>query len=335
LGIAQLRGQAGGASSARVDRDLPFSRIGICLAVVALVLTLVPNVLGFLDSVAVRAMSVGLILVFAFFFVTVAARIVGMVGVTSNPTSGMTIATLLGSSLLFYLLGWTSLEGKATALMVGTVVCIAASVAGDMSQDLKTGYLLGATPSWQQIGELLGVITSAAFVCLTVVTLHETIGIGTPELPAPQATLMRLVIDGVIDQNLPWRLIFIGVALAVGAALLRLPALAFAVGVYLPLSTMAPVFFGGLLQWFMCRRADPQVAAERRKRGILFGSGLVGGEGLMGVALALYVLISGNKVIPGLGLKFSPFVSSCITAGAIGAILLLIAAAAKSKRVAS
>jgi putative OPT family oligopeptide transporter len=287
LGVSQLRDKSpAGHQLRRVDDDLPFKYVAIGLVGVLLLLIFVPGILGYIDSLAVKAAAALLIAVFAFFFVTVASRIVGMVGVTSNPTSGMTIAALLGTSLIFYLLGWTDLAGKATALMVGTAVCIAASIAGDTSQDLKTGFLLGATPRRQQIGEILGVVTSAWFVCLTIVVLDKSIGIGSPELPAPQATLMRLVIDGVIDQDLPWRLVFIGAALAVVPAVVGLPSLAFAVGVYLPLSTMVPVFLGGLLRWWICRQTDPATATARRKQGVLFSSGLVGGEGLMGVGLA-------------------------------------------------
>ena len=284
-----------------------------------------------IDSLVVKSMAAVLVAVFAFFFVTVAARIVGMVGVTSNPTSGMTIATLLGTSLVFYLAGWTDMAGKATALMVGTAVCIAASIAGDTSQDLKTGFLLGATPRRQQIGELLGVVSSAFFVCLTVMALHESIGIGTAALPAPQATLMKLVIDGVIDQNLPWNLIFIGVALAVVAAILRLPSLAFAVGVYLPLSTMAPVFLGGLLRHFMTRKQSAERADAVRRGGVLFGSGLVGGEGLMGVGVAVYVLATDGKPIPGIELGVPGWMNSLIALGAIVAILATVAWAARRR----
>ncbi len=216
-------------------------------------LTFTPGVLGYLDSIAVRATGSILIAVFAFFFVTVSSRIVGLVGVTSNPTSGMTIATLLGTSLVFFLMGWTDMAGKATALMVGTSVCIAASIAGDTSQDLKTGYVLGATPRLQQIGEILGVVTSAGAVCIVVMMLHQNVagGLGGEELPAPQAVLMKLVIDGVLDQSLPWPLIFIGVGIGLVASMFKIPVLAFAVGVYLPLSTMAAVFVGGVLRWWL------------------------------------------------------------------------------------
>jgi len=301
LSVAQIGKSTQAAAVDRTNQDLSFKTVLWILVAILLVLTLVPGILGYLDSVVVRALASILIAIFAFFFVTVSSRIVGLVGVTSNPTSGMTIATLLGTSLIFYFMGWTDSLGKATALMVGTVVCIAASIAGDTSQDLKTGYLLGATPRRQQIGELIGVITSAGFVCLVVILLNQNVegGLGGPELPAPQAVLMKLVIDGVLDQNLPWALILIGVGIAVVAALLKVPVLPFAVGVYLPLSTMAAVFLGGLTRYLLTRNVSPEVAEQRRERGVLFGSGLVGGGGLTGVLLAVWVGIRGGERIVG------------------------------------
>jgi len=224
--------------------------------------------------------------------VTVSSRIVGLVGVTSNPTSGMTIATLLGVSGLFLAFGWTDLQGQAAALTVGAVVAVAASIAGDTSQDLKTGFLLGATPRRQQVGEVFGVLTSAFFVCLTVTVLSEAYGFGTRELPAPQATLMKLVVEGVLARDLPWLLVGIGGAIALVAELVGLPSLAFAVGIYLPVATMTPVFVGGFLRWMMEKRAQNEDEAnERRERGVLFGSGLVGGEGLLGVGVAAYAVL--------------------------------------------
>jgi len=294
LGLGQIRRRVGAAMPEieRTQRDLSLRTVLVMLGVIVAALAIVPGVLGYLDSFTVRALAALCIAVFAFFFVTVSSRIVGLVGVTSNPTSGMAIATLLGTSLVFLLMGWTDTLGKATALMVGTAVCIAASIAGDTSQDLKTGFILGATPYRQQIGELIGVITSAGFVCLVVIVLNDGTpgGLGGPDLPAPQAVLMKLVVDGVLDQSLPWGLIFIGVGIAAVAALLRVPTLPFAVGVYLPLSTMGAVFLGGLLRWMLTRRQDPVLAESRRERGILFGSGLVGGGGLTGVLLAVWVV---------------------------------------------
>jgi putative OPT family oligopeptide transporter len=326
LGLGALRGGAGSVV-ARTDRDLSFKTVLGFAAAILLVLTLVPGILGFLDSVVVRALASVLIAVFAFFFVTVSSRIVGLVGVTSNPTSGMTIATLLGTSLVFFLCGWTDAFGKATALMVGTTVCIAASIAGDTSQDLKTGFLLGATPRLQQIGELVGVITSAGFVCLVVGMLHASVegGLGGPELPAPQAVLMKLVIDGVLDQNLPWALIFIGVGIAAVASLFRIPVLAFAVGVYLPLSTMAAVFLGGLLRHLLTRGLPAAKAESRRERGVLFGSGLVGGGGLTGVLLALWVAVRGGQKIEGIPLDLTEPLSQFLSLAAVAAMLGILA----------
>jgi putative OPT family oligopeptide transporter len=303
LGIGQITRKVGAALPEvdRTDRDLSFSTVLMWLGAILLALTLIPGVLGYLDSTLSRALASVCIAVFAFFFVTVSSRIVGLVGVTSNPTSGMTIATLLGTASVFYLMGWTDTLGKATALMVGTVVCIAASIAGDTSQDLKTGFILGATPYKQQMGELIGVITSAGFVCLVIIILNQGTpgGLGGPELPAPQAVLMKLVIDGVLDQSLPWALIFIGVGIAGVAAIFRVPTLPFAVGVYLPLSTMGAVFLGGLLRWYLTR-GDSESAEVRREKGVLFGSGLVGGGGLTGVLLAIWVVaVRGGEPIIG------------------------------------
>ncbi|MFC1521274.1 OPT family oligopeptide transporter [Elusimicrobiota bacterium] len=331
LGIAQMSKKRSEAKIERTDTDLSFKFVFGAATCILLVLVFVPGILGFLDSIAIKAVAALLIAVFAFFFVTVSSRIVGMVGVTSNPTSGMTIASLLGTSFVFYLMGWTDLAGKATALMVGTTVCIAASIAGDTSQDLKTGYLLGATPRRQQIGELMGVITAAFFVCWTMIILHKTIGVGTEELPAPQGVLMGLVINGVIEANLPWTLIFIGVGLTLGATFFRVPLLAFAVGVYLPLATMAPVFFGGLLRHLITRKKTEHEAGNLREKGVLFASGLVGGEGLMGVGIALIVLASDGMKIKGFPLGLPGWGNSLVSLAGIAAILWLISKAAKGK----
>ncbi|MEJ2678748.1 MAG: oligopeptide transporter, OPT family, partial [Gemmatimonadota bacterium] len=300
IGGRQLRARLreGAAVVPRTSQDLSLAVVGAGALLVALVLITVPHAFGSIDLAAERAVAAICVVIFAFFFVTVSSRIVGLVGVTSNPTSGMTIATLLGTSSVFLLLGWTDNAGKMAALTVGTVVAIAASIAGVTSQDLKTGFLLGATPRRQQTGELVGVLTSAFFVVLTVLVLARGYGFGTEELPAPQATLMKLVIDGVLQQSLPWAFVGIGVGIALLAELARIPSLPFAVGVYLPVSTMVPVFLGGALRWFMDRGAkDEEDRLARRDRGILFGSGLVGGEGLIGVVIAgaAYLAVSRNR----------------------------------------
>ncbi len=221
------------------------------------------------------------------------------------------------------MLGWTDTAGKATALMVGTVVCIAASIAGDTSQDLKTGFILGATPYKQQIGELIGVVTSAGVVCLVVMLLHGTVegGLGGPELPAPQSVLMKLVIDGVLDRNLPWTLILIGIGIGSLASLVKIPVLAFAVGVYLPLYTMGAVFLGGVLRWVLTRSVAPEESERRRERGILFGSGLVGGGGLTGVFLAVWVAARAGEPIRGIPLDLPHVVEEALAFLTIAAIL--------------
>ena len=232
IGASQLRERMGNAvdNIPRTSRDLSLKVVGIGAGVIILGMALIPQVFGNIDSVAIRLIAAFLVVIFAFFFVTVSSRIVGMVGVTSNPTSGMTIAALLGTSVIFLMAGWTDDIGKATALTVGCVVAIAASIAGDTSQDLKTGFLLGATPRNQQIGELAGVITSATFVCLSVILLDKAYGFGTEELPAPQATLMKVVIEGVLDNALPWVLVAIGVGIALLCEALKVNSLGFCRG---------------------------------------------------------------------------------------------------------
>lgn len=300
IGAHELRERVEAGDSApkilRTAQDLPLITVGIGILIIGLMLAFVEAPFGALDHTLERIVAAICVIIFSFFFVTVASRIVGLVGVTSNPTSGMTIAALLGTAGVFLVMGWTDIVGKAAALTVGCVVAIAASIAGDTSQDLKTGYLLGATPKRQQIGELVGVLTSATFVCLSVLLLAETFGFGGKELPAPQATLMKLVIDGVLDQSLPWGLVAIGAGIAIACELFRIPSLPFAVGVYLPVSTMTPLFLGGMLRFWLERKSKTDMEkTERRDRGVLLGSGFVGGEGLLGVAIAAAAFIQDRK----------------------------------------
>jgi putative OPT family oligopeptide transporter len=329
VGWQQLKArlEEGGVQLPRTAQDLSIIVVGVGAGIIALSMAAVPHVFGHLETFVIRLIGALLVTIFAFFFVTVSSRIVGLVGVTSNPTSGMTIASLIGTSLIFLIMGWTDDAGKVAALTVGCVVAIAASIAGDMSQDLKTGFLLGATPHKQQIGEIIGVLTSATFVCLTVLFLDKAYGFGTSELPAPQATLMKLVIEGVLQNTLPWILVGIGVLIAILSELLRVPSLPFAVGVYLPLTTMVPVFFGGLLRMYLERSApSPNEAAERRERGILFGSGLVGGEGLLGVGIAAAAVIQGSAPA-GFGFEWA---GSAAPWAALLAFILLIVGFARS-----
>jgi putative OPT family oligopeptide transporter len=289
IGTRQLKARLGDRTVTvpRTGRDLPAGFVALAVLLIAGGMALIPHVFGVIETLPMRVTAAVCVVISAFFFVTVASRIVGLVGVTSNPTSGMTIASLLGTSAVFLLMGWTDSTGMVAALTVGCVVAIAASISGDTSQDLKTGFLLGATPRKQQIGELVGVLTSATFVCLTLMLLHRSYGFGSEELPAPQAMLMKLVIEGVLQAKLPWVFVGIGVAIALVAEAFRIPSLPFAVGVYLPVTTMVPVFLGGALRWLVQRGVKTaEEKNKRRERGVLFGSGLVGGEGLLGVAIA-------------------------------------------------
>lgn len=322
MGSRQLRERLGGGTAVeepRTEQDLPLKVVGIGAVMIAAVLALVPQVFSSFDSLLARSVAAVLVVIFAFFFVTVSSRIVGLVGVTSNPTSGMTIATLLATSSIFLLMGWTGDIGKVAALTVGCVVAIAASIAGDTSQDLKTGFLLGATPRRQQTGELIGVLTCAVFICLTVIVIGRTYGFGSEEIPAPQAMLMKVVIEGVLENTLPWGLVGIGVGLALIIELLGIPSLPFAVGVYLPVSTMVPIYLGGLLRHFCERTASSdEQAASRRERGVLFGSGLVGGEGLFGVVIAI-VAYAQSKAPAGIGYTWAgaagPWLSAVVFLG--------------------
>jgi putative OPT family oligopeptide transporter len=299
-----LRGLAarksGAPSTVRTQRDLPMAAVLFGTVAIVLLLALVPGVLGGGAPILFRAIAAICIAIFAFLFVTVSSRIVGLVGVTSNPTSGMAIVTLLGTSVLFYSMGWTDAFGKITVLTIGTVVCVAASMAGDISQDLKTGYLIGATPARQQAAEITGAIVNAGVIAGVVLLLGTQYGFGGADFPAPQATLMKTVIDGVLNANLPWGLVLTGAAFAIVAELLGIPSLAFAVGIYLPLSTMTPVFAGGCVRALVERLKTRAAGGQDRggsdtDSGMLLASGLIAGEGVMGIGLAVTALILQRK----------------------------------------
>lgn len=306
----------------RTQTDLPITILGLGVLIVITILVLAPQVLGIQTSLIIRFIASLCIVFFAFCFVTVSSRIVGMVGVTSNPTSGMAIVTLLGTSLLFYALGWTDILGQVTAITIGTVVAVGASIAGDISQDLKAGYIIGATPMRQQTSELIGVLTSAFAIAAAVWLLGRSFSFGSVELPAPQAVLMKTVVEGVLGGDLPWGLVLIGGAFAVVAELLRIPSLPFAVGIYLPLSTMTPIFVGGLVRQIIENRAgkDEQLRTHKKEKGILLGSGFIAGEGIAGVLIALYAFIAKAKP-KGIGIVWPGDLGDFI---ALAAFLLLV-----------
>ena len=276
-----------GTAVPRTDRDIPAWAVLAVPAAVVLTLFLVPDLLAGRMSLVPRLVASMGVAVFGVVFVVVSSRIVGLIGVSSNPTSGMTLVTLLGVSLVFVMAGWTDPSARAAILTVGTVVCVAASKAGDISQDLKTGFLVGATPARQQASQFLGAAFACWAVAGTVLLLGRAYTFGSPELPAPQATLMKTVIEGVLSGALPWGLVGTGSTLALSAMLTGLPGLAFAVGIYLPLASLSPIFVGGLVRRMVEASRDPD--RTESDPGILGASGMIAGEGLVGVAIAFVV----------------------------------------------
>jgi putative OPT family oligopeptide transporter len=287
--VASLRAGSGAAGSRRTERDLPITFVLGGAAALVGIMAFLPFVPG---SIPGKLLLGLMIVAFGFFFVTVASRTVGLIGSSSNPISGMTIATLMATCLVFIGIGWTGDVYQPMALCVGAMVCIAAANAGATSQDLKTGYLVGATPRAQQIGLLIGVVTATIVVGLTIRLLDggPAHRIGTEMYSAPQATLMATLIKGLLARNLDWQFVLVGVGLAVTVELCGVKSLSFAVGAYLPLSTTAPIFVGGLVRALADRlRGAPKDADETEDLGPgnLFATGLVAGGAVAGVAIAI------------------------------------------------
>lgn len=272
----------------RTERDLPLSIVVIGSIALVIFMSVIP-------TIPTNFLSAMMIVVFGFFFVTVSSRIVGLIGSSSNPISGMTIATLMATSLIFLGIGWTGDIYQPIALVVGSIVCIASANAGATSQDLKTGYIVGATPRLQQIGLIIGVLVSVTVIGFTLLLMEKTLGIGpvTPEhphpLPAPQATLMATIIKGLLSNSLPWGLVIIGMALAAVVELCGVSSLAFAVGAYLPLSSTSPIFIGGLVKWLVDKRKNRKEAESEIGPGALFSSGLIAGGALTGILIAVLI----------------------------------------------
>lgn len=288
--VGSLRDLKAGTALSRTERDIPITWVAIGSVALVLIVAILPQLPGTFPGTLLMGL---LVVVFGFFFVTVSSRITGIIGNSSNPISGMTIATLMATCLIFVALGWTGEVHQSLALSVGGIVCIAAANAGNTSQDLKTGYLVGATPIHQQVGLLIGVITSAFVIGWTLQILDGSMrfegvahAIGTDKYAAPQATLMATIIQGLLAQNLPWGLVFVGMFLAVVVELCGVRSLPFAVGAYLPLSTTSPIFVGGALRWLMERQAGKKEESELSS-GMLYSTGLVAGGSLTGIAIAL------------------------------------------------
>jgi putative OPT family oligopeptide transporter len=281
-------GTKGGTVQTRTERDIPAAVVLGGSLLLAIFLAVAPRM-----PTQGNPLVAVLIIIFGFFFVTVSSRITGLIGSSSNPISGMTIATLILTCTIFVALGWTGSIYAPVALTDGESLCIAAALAGGTSQDLKTGYIVGATPIYQQMGLIIGVVASSLVIGLTTLYLHRVMGIGSAALPAPQATLMATIIKGLLGQNLPWGLVLVGVFISVTLELCGIHSLSFAVGSYLPIATTAPIFAGGVVRALVERKTGVAEESEVGS-GTLFSSGLIAGGSLAGI---LYAVLYGRNII--------------------------------------
>ncbi len=297
-----VKGMRGGSDvgSERTNQSLSMKLVLVAIAVLTILVWLVP-------AIPVSLIGAAVVVIFGFFFATVSSRMVGLVGSSNNPVSGMAIATLLIATVILKITGDTGAHGMRAAIAIGSIICIVAAIAGDTSQDLKTGFLLGATPRKQQIGEVFGVVAAALAIGGTLNLLDSAWGFGGDQLAAPQATLMKMIIEGVMDGNLPWGLVFIGVFIAIVVEIIGIPVLPFAIGVYLPVQLNACIMVGGLVRLFVDKMKKSE---EDKKRitndGILFCSGMIAGEGLVGILLALLAVFGIDKFIDISGLLNLP-----------------------------
>lgn len=281
----------GGHTTLRTDQDLSMKFIIGGIIAMAALMVAVP-------VIPISPMGAALVVIFGFFFATVSSRIVGIVGSSNNPVSGMTIASLLFISIIFVANGNVGQEGMMAVIAIGSIICIVAAIAGDTSQDLKTGYLLGATPKKQQIGEIIGVIAAGLAISGVLYLLDSAWGFGTEQLGAPQAMLMKMIIEGVMNNNLPWALVFIGVFLAIAVEVVGIPVLPFAIGVYLPVQLNACIMVGGLIRLGLEKSKKEKKDKERMiSDGMLYCSGMIAGEGIVGILLALFAVFKINEVI--------------------------------------
>ena len=312
-------GSAGTAGSDRTSKDLNFKLVIAAIVVLTLAIWLIP-------AIPVSLLGAAIIVVFGFFFATVSSRMVGLVGSSNNPVSGMAIATLLVSTLLLKATGDVGAHGMTAAIAIGSIICIVAAISGDTSQDLKTGYILGATPRKQQIGEVIGVIASALAIGGTLYLLDAAWGFGSPELGAPQATLMKMIVEGVMEGNLPWALVFTGVFIAVVVEVVGLPVLPFAIGIYLPVQLNACIMVGGLVRLFIEKKKMAQDKKDAAiTNGTLFCSGMIAGEGLVGILLAVFAVFGLDKVIDLSGkLNLPAYVSNILGLVVLALIVLCV-----------
>ena len=284
--VKSLGKGAGSTSTRRTERDIPINVVAIGSLVLAIAISFMRGLPTHFPSSLLLAV---LIIIFGFFFVTVSSRIVGIIGTTSNPISGMTIATIMGTCMLFISVGWSGIAYQTAALVIGAIVSTAAANAGATSQDLKTGFLVGATPYRQQVGFIIGVFASAFAIGITLFLMHHSpfFGpIGSDKLPAPQGTLMATLIQGILGHKLQWGFVLVGAALAVSVQVMGISALAWAVGAYLPLSTTMPIFVGGAVRFIVEKLTGREESESEVSSGMLYSTGLVAGGSVAGVLIA-------------------------------------------------
>ena len=280
-------GKGRGSSTLRTEQDLPMKVVLLGVLIIAVVMWLLP-------AIPLNLFTALIVIIFGFFFATVSSRMVGLIGSSNNPVSGMAIATLLISTLLLKATGNDGINGMIAAIVIGGIICVIAAIAGDTSQDLKTGFLVGSTPKKQQIGELIGVVVSAVAIGAILYLLSNAWGgYGSNDLPAPQAVLMKMIVEGVMGGNLPWNLVFVGVFIALVVEVLGIPVLPFAIGLYLPIYLSVPMMLGGLLRWYLEKRkyASEKAKNDTVQSGVLYSSGLIAGEGIVGILLAVLAVI--------------------------------------------
>ena len=279
------------SSSLRTEQDLPMPLLLGTIVVIAILIWLVP-------TFPVNPIGALIVVIFGFFFASVSSRMVGLIGSSNNPVSGMAIATLIIATLVLKATGTVGTTGMVGAIAIGGIICIVAAIAGDTSQDLKAGFIVGATPKKQQIGELLGVVVSALSVGFVLYLLNEAWGYGTEDLPAAQATMMKMLVEGIMNAELPWGLILTGVFIAIAVEILKVPVMPFAVGMYLPFSLSAGIMAGGAVRFIVERiKGSDRERKERTDRGVLFTSGLIAGEGIIGILLAVLTVLNINPSI--------------------------------------
>ena len=276
------------ANTLRTEQDLPMPLLlGVILAIV-IAIWLIP-------TFPVSPIGALIVVVFGFFFASVSSRMVGLIGSSNNPVSGMAIATLIIATLVLKATGTVGTTGMVGAIAIGGIICIVAAIAGDTSQDLKTGFIVGATPKKQQIGEIVGVVVSALAVGFVLYLLNEAWGYGGEDLPATQATMMKMLVEGIMNADLPWGLILTGVFIAIAVEILKVPVMPFAVGMYLPFSLSAGIMAGGAVRFIVERiKGTDKEKKERTDRGVLFTSGLIAGEGIVGILLAVLTVFEVN-----------------------------------------